>query len=410
MLRYKAWVCGALLASSLCQGKAYAESIPEQGTTPTVRIAKPSADPGPKVVAKEPELDPWILHSKDNRFTLKIGAQIQVRYTASDAQQKSERNAFKIQEARPQIRASLGKPWITVFIQPELANVPQLLDLELTIAPKPEIGFKVGQFLTPFSRTFYTPVPKLLFQDFSIANNAFRSDRQTGAMVFGTPLAGRLEYYAGAFNGNRINQNGNDDDTLLFVGRVAANPLGAIAYDETSALLGPLPFRFGLGLNAFYGKVPPRAPTAPAFPLPTGTEPQLVATRPAARDLSGTLGVDVVVHWWLATLQAEYYYRNVDPGAGGPHQKGQGAYLHASSFVWFPYLELAARLSYVDPDVSTQHDHTLAYEGALNVYGLGNNLKLNLRYTRFDHASVPRRVAGNAPASDQFLAQTQWYF
>lgn len=70
---------------------------------------------------------------------------------------------------------------------------PRLLDLELTAQPVAEVGLRVGQVLTPFSRTFYTPVPKLLFPDFSLANDAFRADRDTGVMAFGTPLEGRVE-------------------------------------------------------------------------------------------------------------------------------------------------------------------------------------------------------------------------
>ncbi len=388
----------------------FATSLEATAAPETEPAADPEPEPAPESEppARKPEDDPWVLQTKDKRFTLKIGAQIQVRYSASDAEKPSEKSAFKIQQARPQLRASLGKPWVTVFFQPELANVPQLLDLELTLLPLPEIGLKVGQFLTPFSRTFYTPVPKLLFQDFSIANNAFRADRQTGAMLFGSAFQGKAEYYAGAFNGNRINQNGNDDDKMLFAGRVAVNPLGAIAYDETPALMGPQPLRLGLGINGFWGKVPPVAPTAPAFPLPTGTDPTLTPLPMASRDTLGTVGADLAIHVWHATLQAEYYFRSLDRGAGGPVTQGQGAYVHASTFLYFPYLEAAVRVSYVDLDRSAKGDQTFAYEGAFNVYGLGNNLKLNLRYTRFDLPQQTSQVS--APASQQFLAQTQWYF
>jgi hypothetical protein len=274
---------------------------------------------------------------------------------------------------------------------------------------------KLGQFLTPFSRTFYTPVPKLLFQDFSLANNFFRSDRDTGAMVYGTPFEGRFEYYLGAFNGNRINQSGNDDDKLLGVARMAVNPLGPVPYDETAGLAGKMPFRFGLAVNGYYGKVPPGQPSvtaAPAFPLPANTTPDVVANPPASRDLTRTVGADLVVHYWLATVQAELYYRDLDPGGGGPRLKSKGGYAHASAFVFWPYLELAGRFSYLDADRLTasktkQSSQTLGYEAALNVYPFANNLKVNVRYTYFDNPKAP---VGKRPASHQFLAQTQWYF
>jgi hypothetical protein len=376
--------------------------------------AVPSAPPA-LAAPTAPLLDPWILHSKDGRFSLRIGAQIQLRYAASDADRKPDRNGFKVQQVRPQIRATIGKPWIQVFIQPELANVPQLLDLELTLEPWKAFGVKLGQFLTPFSRTFLTPVPKLLFQDFSVANNFFRSDRDTGGMLYGTPWAGVFEYYLGVFNGNRINQNGNDDDQLLGIARLAVNPLGAVAYDETPALAGPQPWRFGIGVNGYYGKVPPgqvAATPAPAFPLPSGTTPALTPNAPAPRDLTRTIGADLVLHGWLATLQVEAYYRDLDPGGAGPRLRSKGGYAHASVFLFWPYVELAGRVSYLDvqtlsADASRVSRQLAAYEASLNGYAFGNNLKLELRYSYFDNPPAP---AGQQPATHQFLAQTQWYF
>lgn len=388
-------------------------AAPATGSAPSASAGSsaplPSSAPNPTL------LDPWILHSKDGRFTLRLGAQLQFRYVASDADRKPDRNGFKVQQIRPQIRATIGKPWIQIFIQPELANVPQMLDLELTVEPCKAFGVKFGQFLTPFSRTFLTPVPKLLFQDFSIANTFFRSDRDTGGMLYGAPFSGVLEYYLGAFNGNRINQNGNDDDKLLGIARLAVNPLGAVPYDETAGLAGPMPFRFAIGVNGYYGKLPPgqsQVTPAPAFPLPSGTTPALTQNPPAARDLTRTIGADLVLHYWLATLQAELYYRDLEPGGAGPRLRSKGGYAHASAFLYWPYVEAAGRVSYLDvqmlaADASRQSSQTTAYEAALNGYAFGNNLKLELRYSYFDNPPTP---SGRHPATHQFLAQTQWYF
>lgn len=371
-----------------------------------VQAQEAPAQTAPAPAPNVPDADPWLLHTRDGRFTLKFGALIQMRYMRSDAEKRSEQNTFKVQVVRPQLRATLGKPWITVFIQSELANVPQLLDLELTLHPHPSFGLKVGQFLTPFSRTFFTPVPKLLFQDFSEANAFFRADRQTGAMLFGTPFHGILEYYCGAFNGNRINQSGNDDDKLLFLGRLAVNPLGAVAYDETPALAGAQPFRFAVGVNGYWGRVPHVPPNAPAFPR-APTTPDMEADLPDPRDETQTVGVDLLLHWWLVSLQAEWYHRDLTLGASGQRVRAQGGYVHLSGFLWWPYLETAARLSVVDPNELTRRDQTVIYEGALNLYGIGNHLKLHLRYAHFER---PASMTGERPAANQYLAQTQWYF
>lgn len=343
-----------------------------------------------------PALDPIVFHTADERFTLRLGGQIQFRYQASDIDSPPDRNAFYMRQARPQIRGSLGAPWLTFFMQPELAGTaPKLLDLELTAQPIAEIGLKIGQFLTPFSRTFYTPVPKLLFPDFSIANEAFRADRDTGAMLFGAAAKGLLEYYAGVFNGNRIDKSSNDDADMMYVGRVAVNPLGPVSYDETPTLSGPSPFRLGLGLNAYRGEVTQTTTTDASTTPPTTTTSQ---------DKNVTAGADIALHYWYATLQAEAYYRQAKPGTGGT-LKSQGGYVHASTFLYPPYIELAARVSYVDPDKETGKDQTLAFEGLLNLYGLANNLKLNLRYTRFDNPSTSTGLADNV-----FTTQLQAFF
>jgi hypothetical protein len=85
----------------------------------------------------------------------------------------------------------------------------------------------------------------------------------------------------------------------------------------------------------------------------------------------------------------------------------RGGYVHASAFVYWPHVEVAGRVNYVDLNVERKTDHTLAYEGLLNLYAFGNNLKLHLRYTYFDTPPAP---AGQRSARHQFTAQTQWHF
>jgi phosphate-selective porin OprO/OprP len=393
------WMAGwwsALVLSVLCSaGVVRAQAVAEDAALKGEHAApaKSASDAAPPAAP----IDPYTLRTADGRFTLRMGAQIQFRYTASDAKSKGDRNVFNMREVRPQLKGQIGLPWITYFIQPELAGTPKLLDLELTAQPWTFAGLKIGQFLTPFSRTFYTPVPKMLFPDFSLANDYFRADRETGAMLFGTPLDGLLEYYAGVFNGNRINNVANDDNKMIYVGRVAVNPIGTISYDETPGLAGKLPLGLGIGFNAYRAEAP-----AKAAPLPAGSTPPTTASAmtPKGTDYNTTLGADITLRYWRATLQAEGYYRFSDPKHTATFTS-RGGYIHASSFVFWPYLELAARVSYLDPNLDTPRDTTKAYEGMLNVYAFGNNLKLNLRYAHFD---LPK---ASTSAENAFTAQVQ---
>jgi hypothetical protein len=393
----------AVLCLSGWTSVAWAQSAvpgasPGPGTQPRAEQAEKAAALPPAPPA--PPIDPYTLHTADGRFTLRLGAQVQVRYTASDSDNKGERNLFSVRQVRPQLKGQIGVPWITYFIQPELAGTPKLLDLELTAQPWKYAGLKVGQFLTPFSRTFYTPVPKLLFPDFSLANDYFRADRDTGAMFFGTPFNGMLEYYAGVFNGNRINNVANDDNKLIYVGRVAVNPIGKVSYDETPGLAGKLPLALGLGVNAYRAETPAKAAPTTGTPPPS-TAMGTMTTK--GTDYNTTLGADLTLRYWYATLQAEGYYRWVDP-RNTATSVARGGYVHASCFVFWPYLELAGRVSYLEPNMDKPRDSTHSYEAMLNVYGFGNNLKLNLRYAHF---SLP---SGATTAENALTTQVQAYW
>jgi len=387
-----------LLACAVCGPCARPMAAGAQAAAPIQAPQAPTEGKG--AAERYPPTDPFVLRTQDGRFSLRTGIQVEFRYQASDADNKPDRQTFQMRQVRPQPKGQLGLLWLTYFVQPELAGAtPRLLDLELTAQPIPEVGLKIGQFLTPFSRTFYTPVPRLLFPDFSIANDAFRADRDTGAMLFGTPFKGLLEYYTGAFNGNRIDQGGNDDNKLMYVGRVAVNPLGALPYDETAQLAGPMPLRLGIGLNAYRGEV-----TTTKQVVPAAGGAAMNVLQPT--DHNTTVGADLALHYWLATLQAEAYYRELQLGAGGSTQ-ARGGHAHASVFIYHPYVEVAVRMSVVDPNDKTKGDVTRAYEGMLNLYAFGNNLKLNLRYTHFDNPNTP---AGKALAANLVTTQVQAYF
>ncbi|RLB54727.1 MAG: hypothetical protein DRJ42_08250, partial [Deltaproteobacteria bacterium] len=237
----------------------------------------------------------------DELFSLKLGALLLFRYGASSTVIDSRRSTFEVPVARPHLRGYVLAPWIEFFVQPELAGPrPRLLDLVLRIQPIPEIGLQGGQFPTPFTRAYLTPVPKLLFPGFSVANTAFRAGRDTGIEMFGKFFEGLVEYRVGIFNGNHIGQGGNDDDLLLYMGRLMFNPFGWVAYDETPGLAGPQPFQLSVGINGYVGEsqqTEMMVDPATGLPAPAaiGTQHRNVA------------GLDLAMRWGLVTLQAEGY-------------------------------------------------------------------------------------------------------
>lgn len=289
------------------------------------------------------------LKERSGRFSLKLGALLQFRYEASDSDNPDRRSRFLTRMVRPQLRGNLLVPWIRFFVQPELGtSQPKLLDLEVDFVPHEAIGLRAGQFLTPFSRAFLTPVPKLQFPDFSVANDAFRAGRDTGAMLFGRPFGGLLEYDLAVFNGNGIDKDGNDDDLMLWMGRLALNPLGALPYDEVPGLEGSAPFRVALGVNGYV----------------SGTRK--------------TLGADLAASWHGFTLLAEVF-RRTDSAAAATASESFGAYVQLGALL-FEAVELCTRASVVDLALGTPSPGFAVYEGLANTYLAKHQLKVGLLF------------------------------
>jgi len=362
------------LATSLASTAA-ADDAAEKGPEPPVQFHASLADGVGFKTAQD-------------RFALDAGALTRTRFDAIADDTGLAKDGFSIAMARPYFRARAFHDQLKLFVQAELAGDPKLLDLEVTWQPMPELGVRVGQFLTPFTRAFLTPVPLLQFPDFSRVNDAFRQNRDTGAMIFGATGGGRLEYYLGVFNGNGINK-ANDDTSVMGIGRVAVNPLRPMTYDETPSLRGPVPVGLAIGLNGTADR---------AHPMTTTVDPTTGATTtvPAPPETRLRAGVDVAFVWDRFTFLAEGFARQTQPDQG-KRKQGFGAYAQAGYFVVPKRLELAARGGFIDPDASADSDTQRNFEALVNGYVVGNHLKMGLRYMW---------LRADAPTADGYAAGT----
>jgi hypothetical protein len=330
-----------------------------------------------------------------------------------------QRSNFQLMMVRPVLKGHLIRPWIRYFIQPELATkAPRFLDLQIDIMPIDEIGLRFGQFLTPYSRTFLTPIPLLQFPDFSAANTYFRTDRDTGAMLLGMPFKGYMEYYLGVFNGNGIDQGLKDNTNMMYEARLVANPLGKVAYNETPSLTGPVPFRMAIGLDGFMSTV---TPTTTVAVLPAGTTAAATApTNLDVKDISGatydlkSAGADIALYYDQFTFFVEGYWRRKTPqvATGTPvRQDSWGTTVQTGYFVLPRMLELGARFSYIDLDTTKSNDTIRTYEGLVTYYLHGNQAKFHLRYSRIDAdggvANLPSNLTIKPGANNIVMLQFQ---
>jgi phosphate-selective porin OprO and OprP len=352
--------------------------------------------------------------SLDKGLCLQLGFLTQARYDVGlDETATVKRNELSVKLARPALRGHVLKPWVRVLFQPELAGpTPRLLDLEVDVQPVPELGVKVGQMVVPFSRAYMTPVAKLQLFGFSLANDTFRANRDTGAMAYGFLFGSHVEYYAGVFNGNGINQAANDNTSLLWVGRLAATlagappkPTGHLVYDETEGLAGPLPFTWRIGAGA-YGDDLTKIVTPPPSTTPsTGGDPQRPTT---TLDKQLTMGVDTSIRAGNFSAQVEGYLRRelVDAGAAA---WTFGADVQAGYFLVPRRLELGARQSVLvqNENIPAKRARGITYEGQLAYYPAGNHLKVAARYV---YSDVQSPVDGYTGRGHLATIQTQLWF
>ncbi|MCW5836154.1 MAG: hypothetical protein KIS78_27385, partial [Labilithrix sp.] len=325
---------------------------------------------------------------------------VQARYEHVE-RDRSREDGFRVMLARPALRGVAFRRWLSYFVQWELAGTsPGLLDAEITVQPVPELGLKVGQFLTPFSREFLVPPGALLFPDFSPSNVLFRDNRDTGAMLLGRAFDGLLEYYAAAVNGNGVDRGGNDNAELEWVSRVAVNVLGKPPYTETPQLAARGP-GLALGTNASYGAT---EETATSLDPATGaTTVRRLGSAPTAK-----LGADAIFHAGPFSLQVEGYSRTVQAAGGGARTVGRGGFAQAGLFVIGRELEIAVRGDVIDADAARAGPLDERIDGGLAYYARGDHLKLQLRYAWADAPSGA--AAAPKGTSNAVTLQAQLWF
>ncbi|MCU1246007.1 MAG: Phosphate-selective porin, partial [Acidobacteria bacterium] len=102
---------------------------------------------------------------------------------------------------------------------------------------------RVGQFKTPFGFEQLYPDPQLTFAERTLASDRLTPGRQLGVQVGGQTWSERFNWSLGLFNGNGINQNFNDNDRFMGVGRLSVTPWSGRFFDQ--------PSRWTIGADAF---------------------------------------------------------------------------------------------------------------------------------------------------------------
>lgn len=343
------------------------------GTVPLPSVTV--SPPGTGVTLTASAKDGFSVASDDGNWSLRFGGVFWANFTETVGPGTGSQPHFGLPLARLQVRATLFRPWVRFFFQPEFAVTPRVLDLELTLQPWEALGLRVGQLQPAFSRAWLSPVPKLQFQGFTVANTLFRPDRQAGALLFGAFFGGRLEYFAGVFDGVGINRTANDNAHMMWNARLAGTVFGTppgnkghVKYDETAHLAGDLSPTLLVGVDGYINRV-------------------------SAAVVGDIVGIETVEHqvlsadlsfaWKRFFAQAEGYLMHSVPIANSLQGEvlRSGVDVQAGFFVIRSVLEVAGRFSWLHFSNHRAGSWMVQGDAQLNYYVAGNNLKVGVRYT-----------------------------
>jgi phosphate-selective porin len=338
--------------------------------------------------------------------TLEIGGLLQVQADAGDrgdSRFSSGNDRFYLRRAR--LNAS-GKLLADIDFRLEMDLAGGLSDTSSLRAQMTD-GFilwhryaaanvRAGQFKTPFGFEQLYGDPRLLTIERSLANDRLTAGRQIGVEVGGGLPAKRLSYAAGAFNGNNVNKNFNDNNRFFLAGRLSAVPW--------QGRLGGGPASWSAGGNAYSSR-------DANLSLPDlGFD-----SSPAAGEGDGTFtgrrtgwGLDTQLVTERLELWAEYLRVRFAPDSDLPRRPfdADGWYALGSCFVVPHRLQIVLKYETFDPDSQATGDATSTATAGANLYLKGHDVKLMLDYLRVDAPAS----AGGGGGQNKVIARWQIAF
>lgn len=343
------------------------------------------------------------LRTKDNKFLFQLHSRLQFRFSTPydtdpltyDDYSQDAKTTFKINRARLKIGGHAFEPWLKYYWEYELSQ-SNLLDFRLMIEKWEYLSFKVGQWKTEFTRERFISSGEQQMMERSLINRPFTVDRQLGAEVYGH-LKGNgiadFNYWFAALTGTGRGSTSNDDNHLMYFGRLQWNFLGRFLDFE------------GCDLE-FHEKPTPII----AFSAITNRSPYTRFSQAGGGSLDGfedgLPGQYRVNQWNLETAfmyrgfswQSEWHTKEIiDKYSNNDMTVMKGYYVQAGYFFhnvfnWWPqHLEMASRHAAYRPDNSLrqnlQNETTVAFNWFFK--GHKNKLTSEVSYFSFQDKSLP---------------------
>jgi hypothetical protein len=336
----------------------------------------------------------FVFATADKKFELQIAARLQFRFATPDDQNPVTFNdftnlnsrLFKINRSRLKIGGHAYHPWLKYYFEYELGQ-GNLLDFRVMIEKWPWLKFKFGQWKTEFTRERFISSGDQQMVDRSLINREFTLDRQQGITAYGN-LAGHgaanFSYWVAMLTGTGRAATFNDDNKLMYFGRLQWNFLGRVVpFSGGDLAISEKP----AGLIAFAAVTN----TSPYTRFSQSGGGQLVGYEPGS---NGQYKIDqyqleTAFNYkgfsWASELHRKFIFNK----GTNEHTTLAGYYVQAG---YFPHgilsgipekLEIAMRLSEYRPDLSIKANKQQEVAFAVNYFFEGHKNKLTAEITEF---------------------------
>lgn len=317
--------------------------------------------------------------SSDGVNSLHVGGRLQVRYTGTDKEEGDEDTSgsgageedgysqkFETKRMRLKLDGGMFRPWLKYEFQFEFGNTDgeddnKIKDAVIAIEKSHLAALKLGQFKTPFSLQQLTSSGSQEFVDRAITDKKFAPGRDQGVMLQGVTGGKKFGYQAGAFNGGGESA-GQDDQGLMYVGRVWWDPLGAYKPSE-SANDDPEEHVLHFGLSARTGEAAKGTPDSDIFEDP---------------DNETAMGFEAAWKWRRLFATGEYFMMSNQLENPAPAEDVDSTGWNAQFGVMVvpKTAEVAVRHAQIDPDDDMDDDMVSETRLVFGYYWNKHNLKV----------------------------------
>ena len=375
----------------------------------------------------------FTLATRDGLFKTKIQWRTQGRYTfpergdprkASDFSDNEE-STFELRRIRLKVGGHGYQPWLKYYLEVDWqpgrdfdddseAASARMIDWRIMLEKYPWAKLRVGQWKINYNRERVDSSGKQTMVERSIMNRVFTIDRQIGMTLYGRVNPGTLldaNYYLGIFSGGGRGMAKNDDDNMMYVGRLQWNVFGReIKWRQSDVKFHKKPtasVSFGAYTNK--GKCT-RWSSGGCGNLSGFDKPADV--KDGRYQVSG-MQVGSAMKYRGFAWQHETHWKRVkdtEAAAGGRVTRLFGGYFQAGYFPHYliPFvpkpLEVAFRYSHVDPNTDAGGDMRQEFTTGLNWFFAGHRNKLTL-----DASHLTLENEGPAlPAYTEQRVRLQW--